>query len=347
MKYNVDKVISTLVKDLNPRQRDVVFGRYGLEDGEPVTLAEIGNRYGVTRERIRQIEALALSSVRRKFSDGQFNDIVDHVRTHLRQLGGVHLATSLCNDLKGVLSTVPVDKAYNSKIHFILESSGAFNYQGDAKAFHPFWFLTRDDYKRAERFIDRLSDHLKNKKDDLILKNSYQAHFATVVSTEDFDSKIANNFIAVSKKFATNAYSDFGPSSWSEICPKTSRDWAYLVLKKSQKPLHFTLLTSEINKFRKGKVTNPQTVHNELIKDERFVLVGRGIYGLREFNLMSGTAKEVIAEILKKHGPQNSREIIKLVLDQRIFKENTLLLNLQDKKSFLRNDDGRYNIRKA
>jgi len=85
-------------------------------------------------------------------------------------------------------------------------------------------------------------------------------------------------------------------------------------------------------------------VHNELIKDDRFVLVGRGTYGLREFGILPGTAREVITHFLQNQYALASRDLVKLVLQQRQFKENTLLLNLQNRKYFKRLPDGKYTI---
>jgi hypothetical protein len=90
-----------------------------------------------------------------------------------------------------------------------------------------------------------------------------------------------------------------------------------------------------------------QTVHNELIKDERFVLVGRGLYGLREFGLMPGTAREVIAYVLEEKGPLHPKDIVKLVRDQRMIKDATIMINLQNKKHFTCLSDGRYCLREA
>ena len=114
-----------------------------------------------------------------------------------------------------------------------------------------------------------------------------------------------------------------------------------LVLKKEKRPLHFNEIASLVSNLRQKEAHAP-TIHNELIKDERFVLVGKGTYTLGEFGVVPGTAKEIIGHFLKKHGPMKSNDIVKTVLKQRLFKENTILINLQNRKNFKRLGDGRY-----
>jgi RNA polymerase primary sigma factor len=58
-------LLGAWLEKLSPREQDVLCLRYGMYDGDPMTLEEIGKRYGVTRERIRQIEMGALRKLRR------------------------------------------------------------------------------------------------------------------------------------------------------------------------------------------------------------------------------------------------------------------------------------------
>ena len=141
----------------------------------------------------------------------------------------------------------------------------------------------------------------------------------------------------------------FGLRDWPEINPRGVKDWAYLVLRKTKKPCHFIEVAKLINKFYKTeRQTLPQTVHNELIKDARFVLVGRGLYGLKEWGYESGVIKEVIAKILKKAKKSlTQEEIVKEALSQRFVKRNTILLNLNNKESFLKNKEGKYTIKQV
>jgi RNA polymerase primary sigma factor len=68
MRESFERQIHALLERLDPRERSIVERRFGLNGGEPETLAEIGASLNVTRERIRQIEANALSKLRRSHS---------------------------------------------------------------------------------------------------------------------------------------------------------------------------------------------------------------------------------------------------------------------------------------
>ena len=62
MRQDLEKVLNTL----NPRERQVIRWRFGLEDGRMKTLQEIGELMGVSRERIRQIESCAFRKLKNK-----------------------------------------------------------------------------------------------------------------------------------------------------------------------------------------------------------------------------------------------------------------------------------------
>ena len=119
----------------------------------------------------------------------------------------------------------------------------------------------------------------------------------------------------------------------------------YLVLKKSGKPMHFTEIAKAINdtKFDE-KIAYPATVHNELILDKRFVLVGRGVYALREWGYQPGVVAEVVARVLADKGPLTKEDIISEVLKQRLVKPETVALTLANRKRFNRLPDGSYAV---
>jgi RNA polymerase primary sigma factor len=78
---NLKEKTESALKTLTPREEQVLKMRFGLEDGNEHTLEEVGHRFSVTRERIRQIEAKALRKLKRSphthilrdFGEGSFN----------------------------------------------------------------------------------------------------------------------------------------------------------------------------------------------------------------------------------------------------------------------------------
>jgi DNA-directed RNA polymerase delta subunit len=97
-----------------------------------------------------------------------------------------------------------------------------------------------------------------------------------------------------------------------------------------------------------NKKTYPQTVHNELIKDGRFVLVGRGTYALSEWGYVPGTIKDIITKILADQSePLHKDEVVKQVLAQRLVAKNTVLMNLNNKKHFDKDSSDKYFLRKT
>jgi RNA polymerase primary sigma factor len=66
--------LAEVLTHLGDREREVVRMRYGLVDGEPRTLEEVGRAFGVTRERVRQIEAKSLAKLRHPHLSEQLRD---------------------------------------------------------------------------------------------------------------------------------------------------------------------------------------------------------------------------------------------------------------------------------
>ena len=337
----VNNFVSRLLKGLQDRQKEILVSRYGLDRKPALTLAELGNSYGITRERVRQIESAALLLAQSRLSDSEVSKFTELALTTLRKFGGVRRAELLLKDLG-------CSQDDRFAVEFLLSVSGKSEFYKEDKGFYSYWYLTSEHREKAASFVVKLKDILRGKKEEVVDQKNFDKFFNQAAKNFGLSKEVAENYLAVSQSFSKNFFGDFGLSEWPEIFPKNARDWAYLVLKKTKKPLHFSHIAEEIRKFRESeKNTNTQTVHNELIKDERFVLVGRGVYGLKEFGILAGTAREVIAHFLSKHGSMKPKELIKLVLQERMFRENTLFLNLQNKKYFKRLENGDYTLRES
>ncbi len=341
--------VDEFLSGLEDREQEVLRSRYGLNGGEPETLQAIGNRYGITRERVRQIEAGALVNLRRKTDHPYLASFVEAASGRLKSVGGAEREDGFMENFARLTGHRGAVAEFASAAKFLLELSGKVlsfrdSYGND---WHDYWYLTAADKKQLQSFISKFESVMKGRKEEVLLGGKFDSVFDEVARTARMPQAAAKNYLAISKRFGVSPFGQTGLVSWSEVNPRTARDWAYLILKKEQKPLHFTELSKIIKDYRKGKRTNLQTVHNELIKDDRFVLVGRGMYGLKEHGYIPGTAKEIISHILKNNGPLRSREIISLVKEQRFFKEGTILINLQNRRNFQSLPDGRYTLREA
>ncbi len=145
----------------------------------------------------------------------------------------------------------------------------------------------------TEELLDLLKKLDSYNKHQNKLNSAPQTDISSVFKSEVFPDKadiINNNKVLYSlmqaiKNIEQNKYGEWGMADWQEIKPKTVNDKIYLILKHEGKPLHFTDIAARINevKFDKKKA-NAATVHNELILDNRYVLISRGTYGLKEWS---------------------------------------------------------------
>jgi hypothetical protein len=338
------KLFNNLISALSDRQQEVISGRFGLDSGGVYkTLAAIGDRMHVTRERIRQIENSAIELVSRQISkDPVCAQVTARSRKYLKNAGGVIKNNVLLDNLKDA-----VEGLGDHHLALLIEALPTFYYYPENDDFWPFYYLAKTDLKTAANFVDGWTAYLHDHKPK-ILEGAYHEHFKSFVKTRAVNKNHAENYLGISKKICKNQYGDLGLRDWPEIKPMTTRDRIYLVLKKRREPLHFADIAKVINETGfGGQAALAPTVHNELIKDERFVLVGRGMYALREHGYEPGIAREVIQRILRQEGPLKPSGVVAQMSKQRFFKPNTILINLQNKNFFERLPDGRYRVRES
>lgn len=332
MNMNYQKICKDCLKDLTPRTLDVIERRFGLKNGERETLEAIGATHGITRERVRQIELEGISKIKPQLEKNQ--ELFNNFEKVLSGFGGLKKEEELLEFLGG--------RKLKNHIYFLLSNLAGFErYQEDGN-FYSFWNNRKDSFLKAKKVVELTISRLEKEKKTLSLDD--------FLKSQKLDRDVFTSYMGISKDIQKNPEGQFGLRNWIEINPKGVKDKAYLVFKKEGKPLHFTDLALMIEKlpFPGLKKVHTATVHNELIKDSRFVLVGRGLYALREWGYEPGIVKDIIAKILKdSKKPLAKEEILKKVLEQRFVKENTIVLNLQDKSYFLRDNQGKYTIKQA
>jgi len=348
MKYPYNREISlALIDFLQPRAKDVVVRRFGLEDGEPQTLERIGKYHGITRERVRQIvdDSLVVTrtSLGGKKEQKRVAEMFQHFVDTLGDMGHVKREDLLIEALDAR------DEA--AHIVFLLTLGDQFFKQRETEDFYPFWTTKPEMLDNMSDIVAAFLQYFKEKEEPLKvqeMKEVYERRLPKRIPVR-ITSLTFSSYLELSKHVAKDADERWGLRVWPEVNPRGIRDKAYVVLKRTEQPLHFTQVAQEISQLQdallpeSSKQVLPQTVHNELIKDPRFVLVGRGIYALTEWGYKPGTVKDVLVEILRQNGKaMNKQQIIDRALKQRQVKESTILLNLQDKAYFSRDPNGKY-----
>jgi len=240
------------------------------------------------------------------------------------------------------LNSLAKDESSRNHIHFLLVVSPNFIKIKEDNDFHNRWTIDMEEADKIHEALRKL--HQEVKSDEIISEDEMMTRLnehISRLSADNIPMEVLHSWIKISKLIDKNDLGEWGIVNSCNIRPRGVRDLAFLVLRKHGSPMHFTEVAKTISDIF-GKVAHPQTTHNELIKDERFVLVGRGLYGLGDWGYSSGTVKEVIKNILKIHGTLAKEDIIKKVLKERYVKENTILVNLQDRRYFKKDSSDFY-----
>lgn len=331
-------VTKQMVSVLRERTKDIVMQRFGLgENEERKTLEAIGDKYGITRERVRQITNFAFDVIKNSPSFETHKNVFAELKDVIEKNGKI-LAE------RDVLKMLAGNPTAENHIHFLLVLGDDFTKIKEDDEFHHRWTVSSDHADKVHEVLKALHKEIS---EDILMpeKNiveSLKRHGGKIVGGEISDD-VARKWLNLSKVVGANPLGEWGRASSPSIKPRGVKDLAFLVLRKEGSPMHFMEVAKKISAhFSKG--ANPATVHNELIKDNRFVLVGRGLYALSDWGYKYGTVRDIIKMILETEGSAFKDEIIKKVLKERYVKENTILVNLQNRNYFRRDKEGKYII---
>lgn len=321
----VQDILATLGHD---REREIVARRFGLFDRKE-TLEQIGELLGITRERVRQLEKSVVSHLKAAAEQGELPHIKE-VETALTGYIHAHGTAARVTDISKAL-TAEDTKTDQSRILFLaMLSPNLVEIEDNDHYYNAVGIAEVRDSKALRTTIDQVVDATKK-----LGKPATVSELAA--ATQIDDAQQVQALASISKDLAT-LNDRWGLVKWPMVNPKNIRDKIYVILKENGKHMHFNEIAEAIkdSDFKRKDVTT-QAIHNELIKDKRFVLIGRGIYALREWGYQKGTVADIITEVLKEEGgPLHRDEIVKRVLKSRFVKETTILLNLQGKPQFKR-----------
>ena len=354
--YNANDILSLIFNNLSEKEKEIIVRRFGLEGGERQTLEEIGQKHNITRERIRQIQSSVIKKIK-TLQDLQeqlssFNNIVKRI---LSEYGGIMEENHLLDELLRYSENTPefrqattfiISELLDDEIEKVKKTENLLggwklkmlNLEITHEVIKTLREIIENENKlhQIEELIEKFRNHgYFNENQEKILSPFYNQLNGDSEDKERLE-KLVLSHLNISKNIDKNILNEWGVKDWPTVTPKRMGDKVFLVLKKSGKPMHFTEITNAINlvNFDK-KIAYPATIHNELILDDRFVLVGRGIYALKEWGYERGTVTDVITEILTEKKQALSKEqIVNEVLKKRIVKKSTIYLALTNKNKF-------------
>lgn len=336
--FDSAKLVKQLLEEVPERAREVLTYRFGLgASSERETLEAIGERWNITRERVRQIEAAGLEAIRGSKSFKNAKAAFDELSGYMHSLGAVVEEEEL-------LSGLAADEKARNRFRFLLVVGSAFFRERETDDFYARWHVDQGTAERVHQALTRLYASLSDT--EVLAEGEMIDRFLDElkgINDAYKNEEVLKRWLSLSKTIAANPLSEWGRTDAPAIRTKGIRDYAYLVIKRAGQPMHFSDVAKAISQLF-AKEAHVATTHNELIKDSRFVLVGRGLYALSEWGFQPGVVRDVIREVLQKHGPLTREQVIDEVKKVRYVKDNTILVNLNDAKYFKRNKNGTYEL---
>ena len=326
LKSAVQDILGAIDQD---REREIITRRFGLFDRRE-TLEQIGEMLGITRERVRQLEKAILIRLKIAADDDKIPAVHDAERLIVRDLSENGRAGRVQDIAARIVEETP-SAELKAHVAFVAELSPKLTLVNENdNYFQGVSIAENGDEKKIRASIDEIVKAIK--------KHGEPVDIETLHGLLSYESPSQVRALASLSKLLAHLRDTWGLVKWPTVNPKNIRDKIYVILADNTKPMHFSGIADKIKEsdFKRKDVTT-QAIHNELIKDKRFVLIGRGIYALDEWGYSKGTVSDIITKVLKKAGePLHRDEIVKRVLKSRQVKETTILLNLQSKAEFKR-----------
>lgn len=321
----VNDVLATIDRD---REREIISRRFGLFDRKE-TLEQIGELLGITRERVRQLEKSVIARLKADAEKGSLPHIKE-IETTFDQIVADKGEIARTQEVSAVL-TKENTRIDQSRVAFLAQLCPSLVVIDDNDYFfHCIGLLSAHDEKAVKASVGKIIESVK--------ALGEPSDIETIAAKAGIKDVVHARALAGTSKQLATLNNRWGLVRWPMVNPKNIRDKIYVILKEHGTHMHFNEIAAAIkdSSFKRKDVTT-QAIHNELIKDKRFVLIGRGIYALKEWGYEKGTVADIITGVLQDAGePLHRDEIVKRVLKSRYVKETTILLNLQGKPQFKR-----------
>jgi DNA-directed RNA polymerase delta subunit len=321
-------VAEEILKNFPQRAKEIVKKRFGLSSENTETLEKIGHDYNITRERVRQIIADIIRKISQKTEDPVFKKAENRIIFTIEENFGIiktsELLDKLANGNDKEARAILFLRICSKKI-LTVEKKGLIKES---------LTTSKEITSKAEKIRESAKKILEEK--GILLSDESLVQKISKIFGKDFSREKIASYLKVSVGIEKNKFGKWGLKEWPEVSPKGTKEKVYSILREKKRPLHFTEIAKIMDEYGLSrKKAHPQTIHNELIKNDKFVLIGRGIYALREWGYSEGTVRDVLEQILKKSNePMTKDKIISEVLKIRKVKKATVLINLGNRKFF-------------
>lgn len=320
-----------ILQALSEKEKNVIERRIGLH-WEKETLQNIWDSFSpnITRERVRQIEDSWIKKIGRVVKATTLVKIQEFAKEILEEHGWLLIKEKLIN---AIIKWFELEKNINASIlETIVQSDYDIVKSKPKLGTKTYFYLPRISKKTIDAIYKEALAILKKRKDVMEKASLYE-----MIKINLKNNNLKNTFIDavldVYEDIVSGEETLIGLEKWKILNPKTLKDKAIYILRKEKIPMHFVSIANKITESMWEKV-KVNTVHNELIRNSEFVLVGRWIYALKDWWIYKpGTVLDVITDIMKKAWePMSTEDIIAKVLKVRKVKNTTIYMNLQNKK---------------
>ena len=331
MKIQVKKLVDKALESLTDQQRRVLVLRFGLDGKGKRTLQEIADEYALTRERIRQVQNMAIAALRKDECAGLLASTITHLEEMLRKCGGAASADTLC------VSCEFATKVEQNYVHLLLTVGDSFYVSDATDDIDHYWYVDEKHKKAVDATLEQVHKDVEGRGEVLLTDEDMKQLFDALATERKEHLPAYDNAMNLSLKVRRNPLGEWGLATHPEIALNGLAGYIQLVLRDAGEPLHFNKVADRIADLR-GRECHKGSCHNELVRRDEFILVGRGLYALDSMGYRPGTIADIIAAGIKERGPMTQKEIIEYVSRERYVKAQSIVLTLGKKGMFTRDE---------
>jgi DNA-directed RNA polymerase alpha subunit len=331
----LENLVKYILSKLSVRHRDIMSRRYGLWEGKRETLEEISKSFGVTRERIRQIQKSQVKKIQRVYKNSTqlISSLEDLFIKKLRPFLEANKNIANSSELLKIIYDIDNEKIgadlaneFLSEVFFDekpIFSGYVINFDKDVVG------LFEKDQEFYLKLMQVTNACLKEKKtpqsiDELIV------YFTNNKSVGEDREKI-KRFLTVSN-VAKDATGKFGLEKWEYFNSRSIHGMAERALIEINKPAHFTQIALLMNDlFPEYGIFDSHNVHARIGgRKDIFVWVAPGVFGLKRWGLERPPyVKDYLIKLLKKtNKPMHINELTEKVLEKCNCSKSSVFLTL-------------------